>query len=375
MTYNEHFAKIVQEQLERVERLKASSEMTDFAAKEKIIIGLIDGDGIGPIIMDSCRSILEKLLADEIASGRIELRKIEGLTIENRIARMETVPSDVLAEIKECDLLLKGPTTTPGKGDGLPNIESANVTLRRELDLFANVRPVVIPEKNIDWIFYRENTEGEYALGSKGVDINDDISMDFKVTTTIGTKRLARAAFEYAKNNGNKNVSIVTKANIMKKTDGKFLSLCQEVAADYPGIKVDDWYVDIMAANLVNDQINSNFNVVILPNLYGDIITDEAAQLQGGVGTAGSANIGGRYAMFEAIHGSAPRMVEDGIAEYANPASINRAAVMMLRHIGFTDKALVLEKALDEAQAALDMPGDGTGNTAADFTEFMLKRI
>lgn len=375
MTYNEHFAKIVQEQLERVERLKASSEMTDFAAKEKIIIGLVDGDGIGPIIMDSCRSILEKLLSDEIASGRIELRKIEGLTIENRIARMETVPSDVLAEIKECDLLLKGPTTTPGKGDGLPNIESANVTLRRELDLFANVRPVVIPEKNIDWIFYRENTEGEYALGSKGVDINEDISMDFKVTTTIGTKRLARAAFEYAKNNGNKNVSIVTKANIMKKTDGKFLSLCQEVAADYPGIKVDDWYVDIMAANLVNDQINSNFNVVILPNLYGDIITDEAAQLQGGVGTAGSANIGGRYAMFEAIHGSAPRMVKDGIAEYANPASINRAAVMMLRHIGFTDKALVLEKALDEAQAALDMPGDGTGNTAADFTEFMLKRI
>lgn len=375
MTYSEHFAKIVEEQLARVERLKASQEMTDFASKDKIIIGTIDGDGIGPIIMDSCRRILEKLLAGEIASGRIELRKIDGLTIENRIARMETVPGDVLAEIKECDLLLKGPTTTPGKGDGLPNIESANVTLRRELDLFANVRPVIIPEKNIDWIFYRENTEGEYALGSRGIDISDDISIDFKVTTTQGTKRLARAAFEYAACNGNKNVSIVTKANIMKKTDGKFLSLCQEVAADYPDIRVDDWYVDIMAANLVNDQINSNFNVVILPNLYGDIITDEAAQLQGGVGTAGSANIGGRYAMFEAIHGSAPRMVEDGIAEYANPASINRAAVMMLRHIGFTDKASVLEKALDEAQDALNMPGDGTGNTAADFTDFMLERV
>ena len=375
MTYNEHFAKIVEEQLARVERLKASSEITDFTAKDKIIIGTIDGDGIGPIIMDSCRAILGKLLADEIASGRIELRTIEGLTLENRIAKMETVPADVLAAIKECDLILKGPTTTPGKGDNLPNIESANVTLRRELDLFANVRPVVIPEKNIDWIFYRENTEGEYALGSKGVDINEDISIDFKVTTTLGTKRLAKAAFEYAKNNGNKNVSIVTKANIMKKTDGKFLSLCQEVAADYPDIKVDDWYVDIMAANLVNDQINSNFNVVILPNLYGDIITDEAAQLQGGVGTAGSANIGGRYAMFEAIHGSAPRMVLDGIAEYANPASINRAAVMMLRHIGFTDKASVLEAALDAAHEALDMPGDGTGNTAADFTSFMLERI
>ena len=375
MTYTEHFAKIVEEQLARVERLKASSEITDFTAKDKIIIGTIDGDGIGPIIMDSCREILGKLLAEEIASGKIELRTIEGLTLENRIAKMETVPADVLAAIKECDLLLKGPTTTPGKGDNLPNIESANVTLRRELDLFANVRPVVIPEKNIDWIFYRENTEGEYALGSKGVDINEDISIDFKVTTTLGTKRLARAAFEYAKNNGNKNVSIVTKANIMKKTDGKFLSLCQEVAADYPDIKVDDWYVDIMAANLVNDQINSNFNVFILPNLYGDIITDEAAQLQGGVGTAGSANIGGRYAMFEAIHGSAPRMVADGIAEYANPASINRAAVMMMRHIGAAEKAEKLEKALDEAQSALYMPGDGTGNTAADFTRFVLERI
>ena len=375
MTYTEHFKKIVEDQLARVERLKASQPVPDFSKMDKIIIGTIDGDGIGPVIRNSCREILNKLLADEIASGRIELRKIDGLTLENRIARMETVPADVLAAIKECDLLLKGPTTTPGKGDNLPNIESANVTLRRELDLFANVRPVVIPEKNIDWIFYRENTEGEYALGSRGVDINEDISIDFKVTTTIGTTRLARAAFEYAKNNGNKNVSIVTKANIMKKTDGKFLSLCQEVARDYPEIKVDDWYVDIMAANLVNDQINSNFNVFILPNLYGDIITDEAAQLQGGVGTAGSANIGGRYAMFEAIHGSAPRMIEDGIGEYANPASINRAAVMMLRHIGFTDKAAVLESALDAAADALDMPGDGTGNTAADFTKYVMERL
>lgn len=375
MTYTEHFAKIVEEQLARVERLKNAQPVPDFASMDKIVIGTVDGDGIGPIIMDSCRAILDKLLREEIASGKIELRRIEGLTIENRIERMETVPADTLTAIKECDLILKGPTTTPGKGDGLPNLESANVTLRRELDLFANVRPVVIPEKNIDWIFYRENTEGEYALGSKGVDIGEDISIDFKVTTTAGTTRLARAAFEYAKNNGNKNVSIVTKANIMKKTDGKFLSLCYEVAKDYPEIKTDDWYVDIMAANLVNDQINSNFNVVILPNLYGDIITDEAAQLQGGVGTAGSANIGGRYAMFEAIHGSAPRMMEDGIGEYANPASINRAAVMMLRHTGFAEKAQLLEKALDAAQESLDMPGDGTGNTAADFTAFVLERI
>lgn len=375
MEYTKAFEQIVEDQLKRVQQLKTSSQLLDYASLDKIIIGTIDGDGIGPVIMNSCRTILEKLLAEEIAAGKIELRDIPGLTLENRIAKMETVPSDVLAAIKECHVLLKGPTTTPGKGDNLPNIESANVTLRRELDLFANVRPVVIPEKNIDWIFYRENTEGEYALGSRGVDINDDISIDFKVTTTLGTTRLARAAFEYAKANGNKNVSIVTKANIMKKTDGKFLSLCYDVAKDYPEIKTDDWYVDIMAANLVNDQINSNFNVVILPNLYGDIITDEAAQIQGGVGTAGSANVGGRYAMFEAIHGSAPRMIADGIGEYANPSSIARAAVMMLRHIGCVEKAAALEAALDAAQKALNLPGDGTGNTAADFTDFVVKQL
>ena len=375
MTYIEDFAKIIEEQLVRVERMKNAQDAPDFAAMDKIVIGTIDGDGIGPIIMDSCRAILEKLLADEIASGRIELRRIDGLTIENRIAKMETVPADVLAAIKECDLLLKGPTTTPGKGDGRPNRESANVTLRRDLDLFANVRPVVIPEKNIDWIFYRENTEGEYALGSKGVEINDDLSIDFKVTTTAGTVRLARAAFEYAKNNGNKKVSIITKANIMKKTDGKFLDLCRQVAEEYPEIEVDDWYVDIMAANLIDDKINSNFNVFILPNLYGDIITDEAAQMQGGVGTAGSANIGGRYAMFEAIHGSAPRMVEDGIAEYANPASLCRAAIMMLRHMGLASKAEVLESAVDGAAVDLFMPGDGRGNTAYDFTDYVLAHI
>ncbi|MEG0156802.1 MAG: isocitrate/isopropylmalate family dehydrogenase, partial [Anaerovoracaceae bacterium] len=309
------------------------------------------------------------------ASGRIVFKEIDGLTIENRIEKMETVPADVLAAIKECNVLLKGPTTTPGKGDNLPNIESANVTLRRELDLFANVRPVVIPEKNIDWIFYRENTEGEYALGSRGVDFGEDMAMDFKVTTNAGTKRIARAAFEYAKANGNKNVSIVTKANIMKKTDGKFLSLCQEMAKEYPEIKTDDWYVDIMAANLVNDQINSNFNVFILPNLYGDIITDEAAQIQGGVGTAGSANVGNKYAMFEAIHGSAPRMVAEGIAEYANPQSIVKAAEMMIRHIGMIEKADKLFAALEASSEALTLPGDGSGNTAADFTDYMLANL
>ena len=312
MDYVKAFETIVKEQLERVERMKSSPQSTDYKSLDKVIVGIIDGDGIGPIITQACKKIMEQLMAEEIAAGKLELRDIEGLTIENRVEKMETVPADVLAAVKECHVLLKGPTMTPGKGDNMPNLESANVKLRKELDLFANVRPVSIPEKNINWTFFRENTEGEYALGSQGVDINEDISMDFKVTTTIGTTRLARAAFEFARANGNQRVTIVTKANIMKKTDGKFLTLCYEVAKDYPEIEVDDYYVDITAANLIKEPANSRFNVFILPNLYGDIITDEAAQMQGGVGTAGSINQGGRYAMFEAIHGSAPRMITEG---------------------------------------------------------------
>lgn len=375
MDYVNAFETIVKEQLERVERMKKAPQSTDYSSLDKVIVGIIDGDGIGPIITKSCEKILEVLLADEIAAGKIELRDIEGLTIENRVAKMQTVPDDVLEEVKKCHVLLKGPTMTPGKGDDMPNLESANVKLRKELDLFANVRPVSIPEKNINWTFFRENTEGEYALGSQGVDINDDISMDFKVTTTIGTTRLARAAFEFAKANGNQRVTIVTKANIMKKTDGKFLSLCYEVAKDYPEIEVDDYYVDITAANLIKEPANSKFNVFILPNLYGDIITDEAAQMQGGVGTAGSINQGGRYAMFEAIHGSAPRMITEGRGQYANPSSITRAAAMLLRHIGYGEKADALDKALDAAQEGLRMTSNSTGNTTDDFTKFVIEHL
>ncbi len=371
----EYFKELLEEQLKRAEALKQNSEPTDFENLEQIVIGVVPGDGIGPVIMDSTLMVAEKLMVDEIASGKIKLKKIDGLTIENRVAKMQAVPDDVLEELKKCHVILKGPTTTPGKGDGLPNIESANVTLRRELDLFANVRPVVVPEKNLNWIFYRENTEGEYALGSRGIDISDEISMDFKVTTDVGTKRLARAAFEYAKNNGNLNVSIITKANIMKKTDGKFLKLASEIAEEYPQIKTDSWYVDICAANLINDEINSNFNVFILPNLYGDIITDEAAQIQGGVGTAGSANIGNKYAMFEAVHGSAPRMVEEGIAEYANPASLLTAFELLLRHIGFAGKAELLSQLVSEASSALEMSGNGKGNTATEFAAYIQERL
>ena len=360
------FRVLLKEQLERVERM--SSEKVDFTKKEVVTIGLIDGDGIGPIIMDAAQQVLNKLLEEEIASGKVILKKIQGLTIENRLALGKSVPDDVLAAIKSCDVLLKGPTTTPMGG----KMESANVTLRRELDLYANTRPVTIPEEGIDWMFFRENTEGEYVLGSRGVEL-PGMAVDFKVTTDAGTRRIARAAFDYARQNGKTRVSIVTKANIMKKTDGKFTAIAHEVAAEYPEITVDDWYIDIMTANLVNKDIRNQFQVVLLPNLYGDIITDEAAQIQGGVGTAGSANIGDKFAMFEAIHGSAPRLIELGLGDYANPQSILKAEAMLLRHICRPQAAEKLEKALEGCP--ITVTGDKNGATCQDYTQELMKLL
>ena len=362
----EAFRVLLEEQQNRIANM--NTEKTDFATKKCVTIGIVDGDGIGPYITAHATRVLEKLLADEIAAGSIVLKQIEGLTIENRKAQNKAIPDDVLAAIKSCDVILKGPTETPHGG----TLESANVTMRRELDLYANVRPVCIPEKNIDWMFYRENTEGEYVLGSRGVEL-DGMAVDFKVTTDLGTRRIARAAFEYAKNNGKTHLSVVTKANIMKKTDGKFTAICHEIAQDYPGITVEDYYIDIMTANLIKEPLREKFQVVLLPNLYGDIITDEAAQIQGGVGTAGSANIGDRYAMFEAIHGSAPRMIERGMGQYANPASIIKAAAMLLRHICRTEAAEKLEKAM--AECAVEVKSDGTAATGAQYAEALIAML
>ena len=368
------FESLLRQQLERQERMEQAAPEKDYSGMKTITVGLIDGDGIGPIIMKQAERVLEKLLADDIASGRVVLKKIEGLTIENRLALGQAVPDDVLAAIKTCDVLLKGPTTTPKGG----TLESANVTLRRDLDLFANVRPVSVPEEGIDWIFFRENTEGEYALGSRGIELPGKLTMDFKVTTDAGTRRIAKAAFDYARANGKTNVAIVTKANIMKKTDGMFSRIAHEVAAEYPEIEADDWYIDIMTANLVNPAVRSKFQVFLLPNLYGDIITDEAAQIQGGVGTAGSANIGGQYAMFEAIHGSAPRKIEAGEGDYANPSSILKAAELMLRHIAMTDKADRLNAALSvclEQEKRVVVTGHRDGATCAEFTDYLLEKL
>lgn len=374
----EHFAALVENQLERVERMKQDEGFIDYSKLDKLIIGVVGGDGIGPAITREAHRILEFLLSDKVKAGKVEFRVIEGLTIENRVAAGKAIPDDVLDEIKQCHVILKGPTTTPRAGDPWPNIESANVAMRKALDLFANVRPVKVPEQGIDWTFYRENTEGSYALGSSGVHVNDDLAFDFCVTTTEGSERIARAAFEHAKKTGKTRVTAVTKANVVKTTDGKFLDICKRVAKDYPGIELDDWYIDIMTAKLVDEKRRTQFQVLVLPNLYGDILTDEAAEFQGGVGTAGSANLGKRYAMFEAIHGSAPRMVAEGRDKYADPCSIIRAAVMLLEHIGEAEKAAKLERALDICmyeEKKLVMTGRDTGATGAEFADYVMETI
>jgi len=373
-----HFDALLRRQMARIESMKQDEGWVDYSAADPLVIGVVGGDGIGPIICDEARRVMEFLLEEEVAAGRVEVRTIEGLTIENRAAVGKPIPGDVLEELRRCHVILKGPTTTPSEGDPWPNIESANVAMRKELDLFANVRPVKVPEHGIDWVFFRENTEGAYALGSDGLAVTDDLAIDFTVTTAQGSERILELAFDYAERNGIDYVTVVTKSNVIKTTDGLFLTKAGEVAARHPGIRWDNWFIDIMTAKLIDPARRTQFRVMVMPNLYGDILTDEAAQLQGGVGTAGAANIGKRYAMFEAIHGSAPRMVDEGRARYADPQSMMRAVVMLLDHIGHGDRADRLSKALDVCgfhERRVATTGRPGGATAAEFSDYVMETV
>ena len=374
----EKFEQLVREQNERSENIKKQGDFIDYNALDKITIGVCGGDGIGPIITHEAARVLAFLLKSDVENGKIEFRDIDGLTIENRVAANKAIPDDVLEELKKCPVILKGPTTTPQAGDPWPNIESANVAMRKALDLFANVRPVKVPEEGIDWTFFRENTEGAYAVGSKGINITDDLAMDFVVTTTEGSERIARLAYEYARKNKKDRVSIIQKANIIKTTDGKFLNIAKTIGKDYPEITTDEWYIDITTAKLIDKKRRTDFKVFVLPNLYGDIITDEAAEFMGGVGTAGSANIGKKYAMFEAIHGSAPRMIKEGRGKYADPCSMLRASVMLLSHIGRQAEADKLEKALDICmyeEKKIAITGRDDGCTCEEFGNYVMETL
>ncbi|HJB07801.1 MAG TPA: isocitrate/isopropylmalate dehydrogenase family protein [Candidatus Enterocloster faecavium] len=372
------FGELILSELERIERMKAGGEPKDFSKLDKIVIGVMPGDGIGPIIMKQALRVLETLVKPEIESGKIEIRYIEGMTIENRAALLQSLPESVLEQVKKCDVLLKGPMVTPRAGDPWPNLISANSMLRRSLDLYAAVRPIKIPEKGIDWTFFRENIEGEYIWGNKGIQVNEDLAVDFKVQTKQGSERIARAAFEFARKNGKKNVTVVTKANIVKLADGNFIKAVRKVGEEYPEIEIQERLVDAMAAKMMDPEFSKGIEVIVLPNLYGDIITDVAAEQQGGLGTASSSNLGDHYAMFEAIHGTAPYLMSHGRGEYADPSSLIRAVGMMLGHIGYVDRKEKLEKAMEictvqERKVVITtMPEDAS---TEQFTDYVIETI
>lgn len=379
----EKFAELILSEYARIQRMREDTEVKDFSKLEKIIIGILPGDGIGPIIMEQALRVLNYLLKEEIASGKIEIRHIEGMTIENRDALGESLPEPIFEQMKKCDVLLKGPMVTPraseiAAGEYKHNLVSPNSLMRRGLELFAAVRPIRIPEKGIDWAFFRENIEGEYIWGNKGIQVNEELAVDFKVQTTLGSERIARAAFEYARKNGKKNVTIVTKANIVKLADGNFIKAVRKVGEEYPEIEIQERLVDAMAAKMMDPDFSKGIEVIVLPNLYGDIITDVAAEHQGGLGTASSSNIGNRYALFEAIHGTAPYLMSHGRGEYADPNSLIRAAGMLMAHIGYGDRKEKLDKALDictvteRKKVVTTFPEDAS---AAEYTDYLLETL
>lgn len=374
----EKFGALIENESARIEKMKQGSMPTDFSKKEKIIIGVLPGDGVGPILMEQAMRVLGELVGKEIAEKKIEIRTIEGMDIATRVAKLESLPEDVKPKIKECDVLIKGPMVTPRAGDGLPNLVSANSLLRRELELFAAVRPIKIPDKNIDWTFFRENIEGEYIWGDKGIQVDDDLAVDFKVQTKQGSERIARAAFEFARKNHKKNVTIVTKANIVKLVDGNFIKAVRKVGEEYTEIEIQERLVDAMCAKMLDPDFNQGIEVVVLPNLYGDIVTDVAAEHAGGLGNACSSNIGNKYALFEAIHGTAPYLIEHDRGEYANPCSLIRAVGQLLIHIGYADRNDLLEKALEictVSEKKLVVTTFREDASAAEFTDYLIETI
>lgn len=377
-TAQERFGELLRGEYDRIEAMKKDNTVKDFSKLSHIVVGILPGDGIGPIIMKQAVRVVQELLREELASGRIALREIEGMTIENRAAKLQSLPDEVFEECKKCDVLVKGPFVTPRAGDPYPNLVSANSLLRRGLQLFAAVRPIRIPDKGIDWTFFRENIEGEYIWGNKGIQVSEDLAVDFKVLTRQGGERIARAAFEFARKNGKHNVTIVTKGNIVKLVDGNFIKAVRQVGEEYPEIEIQERLVDAMAAKMLDPEFNRGIEVIVLPNLYGDIVTDVAAEHQGGLGTASSSNIGNQYALFEAIHGTAPYLMSHGRGEYADPCSLIRAMGQMMAYIGYADRKEKLERALDictVTERKLVVTTRPEDASAAEFTDYLLETI
>ena len=327
-------------------------------------VTVIPGDGIGPEVTNAMVKVVE-------ASGaKINWEKVQAG--EAVIEKYNTaIPDYVIDSIKKNKVAIKGPITTPvGKG-----FKSVNVTLRQKLDLYVNLRPIKSFKgiksryEDVDLVIVRENTEDLYA----GIEhkIGDYAAESIKIITKPACERICKFAFDYAKDNNRKKVTGVHKANIMKLSDGLFLNTFREVAKDY-NIESDDLIVDAAAMNLVLNP--ENYDVMVMPNLYGDILSDLCSGLVGGLGIIPGANIGKDVAVFEAVHGSAPQIAGQNIA---NPTAIIQSAVMMLKYLGEVDAAKKIEKALEEVflkgeKLTVDLGGN---STTEEFTDEIIKYI
>jgi isocitrate dehydrogenase (NAD+) len=328
------------------------------------LVTLIRGDGIGPEVSDAAVAILEAAKApvafEEVVVGR-EAEKTEG----------EPLPPRALESIKKNEVALKGPVGTPvGKG-----FASVNVRLRQTLELYANLRPVTnVPAiesrfTNVDLVVVRENTEDLYS----GLEhtVVPGVVESLKIITAAASTRIARFAFEYARKNGRKRVTAVHKANIMKLSDGLFLECFRRIAEEYPDIAADDRIVDALCMRLVMNP--ESFDVLLLENLYGDIVSDLAAGLVGGLGLVPGANLGTHAAIFEAVHGTAPDIAGQ---DKANPTAMLMSAILMLRHLGAPEPADAIERALLTAfREGIKTPDiGGTAGTKA-FTRAVIERL
>ena len=326
---------------------------------------LIPGDGIGPEVTQAARSVID-------ASGAA----IEWFVLEAGGAQIEKhgtpLPPGVIESIRKYGIALKGPITTPiGTG-----FRSVNVALRLEMDLYANVRPAKtfpnVPSRyeNVDLVVIRENTEDVY-MGIEHM-VGPDAAESIKIFTRKGCQRIIRYAFEYALRNKRSKVTAVHKANIMKCTDGMFLEIARQIAKEYPTVEFEDMLVDALCMRLV--QAPEVFDVLVLPNLYGDIVSDLCAGIVGGLGLAPSANIGADSAIFEAVHGSAPQIAGKNIA---NPTALILSGAMMLRHLGEIEAAERIESAiasliLKGRQLTADLGGSlGT----AEFADAVIRQM
>jgi len=331
------------------------------------LVTLIPGDGIGPEVAGAVVHVLQAA-AVPIQWERVELNAAI-------IAQAgESVPLDILESLRRTRIGLKGPVTTPVAG----GFQSVNVTLRKQLDLYANVRPVrSLPglktryqDVPVDLVIFRENTEDLYA--GLEHEVVPDVVTSLKVITRKASGRIARYAFEYARRAGRKKITAIHKANIMKLGDGLFLRCCREVTQQYPEVEYRELIVDNAALQLVLRP--EQFDALLMPNLYGDIISDLAAGLVGGLGIVPGANIGEDCAVFEAVHGSAPDIAGKGVA---NPTALLSSAVLMLFHLGEHEAARRIQKAVESVYAeGKPLPRDvgGTASTR-EFTQAVIDRL